>query len=128
MPKNNEFVECATCAKKPGSPRLCPACTHNRAVIAELRHALSELPKAHDLLEPALNYYELKSRMDALSRLAVQMKERAGDLYAIGMDDQAQFVRGLGRTLQEQADQLHPEVQLRWKAYQDAMGVEEEKK
>lgn len=28
-----DFVECATCAAKPGSPTLCASCLHNRAVI-----------------------------------------------------------------------------------------------
>lgn len=28
-----DFVECATCAAKPGSPDLCASCFHNRDVI-----------------------------------------------------------------------------------------------
>ena len=32
-----EFAECASCAAKPGSPTLCPACLHNRATISQLR-------------------------------------------------------------------------------------------
>lgn len=30
------FMECTSCAAKPGSPVLCPACLHNRGLIAEL--------------------------------------------------------------------------------------------
>lgn len=29
-------MECASCAAKPGSPVLCPACLHNRGLIADL--------------------------------------------------------------------------------------------
>ena len=32
-----DFAECASCAAKPGSPILCPACLHNRATINQLR-------------------------------------------------------------------------------------------
>jgi len=31
-----QFVECATCAAKPGSPPLCGSCYHNRTVIDRL--------------------------------------------------------------------------------------------
>ena len=41
-----EFAECASCAAKPGSPYLCPACLHNRTTINKLRadrEALTEV-------------------------------------------------------------------------------------
>ncbi len=31
------FVECATCAAKPGTPTLCPGCLMNRSTIHELK-------------------------------------------------------------------------------------------
>lgn len=31
-----EFMECTSCAAKPGAPTLCVACVHNRSVIDEL--------------------------------------------------------------------------------------------
>lgn len=31
-----EFVECVSCASKPGTPVLCAGCLHNRSVIAKL--------------------------------------------------------------------------------------------
>jgi len=37
-----EFVECPECAKKPGSPILCPSCLNNRAVIEALKKERSE--------------------------------------------------------------------------------------
>lgn len=38
-----EFVECAACAAKPGSPSLCAACLQNRATINELRGRLAKI-------------------------------------------------------------------------------------
>ena len=35
-----DFVECPTCAAKPGSPALCGPCLHNRSLIYELRREL----------------------------------------------------------------------------------------
>ena len=35
-PLIDEFVECDSCAKKPGSPTLCGGCLHNRNVAAQL--------------------------------------------------------------------------------------------
>lgn len=34
-----DFMECATCAAKPGSPQLCKACLHNRKLVSDLRRA-----------------------------------------------------------------------------------------
>jgi len=35
-----EFIECASCAKKPGTPPLCASCLHNRRVISALSEKL----------------------------------------------------------------------------------------
>lgn len=35
-----DFMECAACAAKPGSPPLCASCLHNRARLEELRKQL----------------------------------------------------------------------------------------
>jgi hypothetical protein len=38
-----EFMECAACAAKPGSPALCEACLHNRKIVSELNHRIKSL-------------------------------------------------------------------------------------
>ena len=45
--KKVEFKECSVCAKKPGSPVLCPSCLHNRHLIEEYQKILDIL-KAWD--------------------------------------------------------------------------------
>ena len=50
-----EFMECTTCAAKPGS--LCPSCLHNREVIGMLkkhinRHCLFVDPDAERQIRP----------------------------------------------------------------------------
>ena len=42
----SEFAECESCAAKPGSPTLCPACLHNRTTINELRTECEALTKS----------------------------------------------------------------------------------
>jgi hypothetical protein len=37
QPKDDEFMECDSCRKKPGSPTLCYGCLHNRTLINSLR-------------------------------------------------------------------------------------------
>ena len=37
-----EFVECDTCARKPGSPPLCAGCLANRNTIEDLRALLAK--------------------------------------------------------------------------------------
>lgn len=41
----NGFVECDTCRAKPGSPRLCSGCLHNRKLIADLVRGQQLRPK-----------------------------------------------------------------------------------
>jgi len=43
--KRVEFKECSVCAKKPGSPVLCPSCLHNRQLIQEYQKILDLLKK-----------------------------------------------------------------------------------
>lgn len=38
-----DFVECAACAAKPGSPVLCTSCLTNRATISRLRERIAKL-------------------------------------------------------------------------------------
>jgi hypothetical protein len=40
---SREFVECAPCAEKRGSPRLCDSCIANRGLISDLRSAFNRL-------------------------------------------------------------------------------------
>ena len=42
MPCVVEFKECASCAAKPGSPRLCDSCLNNRKVIEEFKFHIRE--------------------------------------------------------------------------------------
>jgi hypothetical protein len=49
MIEHPEFVECESCAAKPGSPYLCRACLHNRATINQLRAEREELIKVYVL-------------------------------------------------------------------------------
>jgi uncharacterized membrane protein SirB2 len=35
-PEKPKFMECVSCAAKPGSPTLCESCIHNRAAIEQL--------------------------------------------------------------------------------------------
>lgn len=35
--ETNDFMECDTCAAKPGSPALCKGCLHNRTLIDRLK-------------------------------------------------------------------------------------------
>lgn len=44
--KDNEFMECESCRKKSGTPILCQACVHNRALIAHLQERVSEFKDA----------------------------------------------------------------------------------
>ena len=49
MTANPEFVACADCTAKSGSPTLCGACLHNRATINQLRAEREELIKVYVL-------------------------------------------------------------------------------
>lgn len=41
-----DFMECKSCAEKPGSPILCKSCLHNRNVISGLCKRLDIVSKA----------------------------------------------------------------------------------
>lgn len=43
-----EFMECAVCVAKTGSPTLCASCLHNRAVIEKLNSRLEQVGIALD--------------------------------------------------------------------------------
>jgi len=42
-PNNPDFVECAACKVKPGSPILCASCLSNRGLIGKLRDEIAGL-------------------------------------------------------------------------------------
>lgn len=48
------FMECPTCAWKPGSPILCDSCLHNRATIERLEREVAEKDAALDAAEKDL--------------------------------------------------------------------------
>lgn len=41
MANNRVFRECAACADKTGSPRLCGSCLHNRELVSHLNEVIS---------------------------------------------------------------------------------------
>ena len=43
-----DFHECATCAAKPGTPTLCSACLHNRALVSQLKEKVATAEKELD--------------------------------------------------------------------------------
>ena len=47
----SDFMECAACAAKSGSPQLCAACLHNRAELAKVRAKSEERRKALESLK-----------------------------------------------------------------------------
>lgn len=40
-----DFIECPTCAARPGTPLLCPSCVHNRNAISQLTTLRENLAK-----------------------------------------------------------------------------------
>ncbi len=55
-----EFIECANCKAKPGSPYLCTGCYNNRTVISRLKELINGVEmspsEAETLLEEKLGY------------------------------------------------------------------------
>ena len=45
-------MECASCAAKPGSPQLCEACLHNRALVGRLKTYMGPCDLAFRKLYP----------------------------------------------------------------------------
>lgn len=43
---NDEFMECDTCRAKPGSPRLCDGCLHNRRAMTDMQARLLAVKSA----------------------------------------------------------------------------------
>lgn len=60
-----EFVECASCAAKAGSPILCYGCLRNRNTIEELKE---HLPRIEDETRSSL-LQELKERVEGMKKL-----------------------------------------------------------
>lgn len=72
MIKHPKFVECESCAAKPGSPYLCRSCLHNRATINGLREESEELTKVYVLAArlrmfpvPFDDHFQLVGAVDA---------------------------------------------------------------
>lgn len=63
----NDFQECYDCAKKTGSPILCPSCRHNRDVISRLSGNAETLARALQKFAPDL-MTELLDRHRAADR------------------------------------------------------------
>lgn len=67
------FVECATCAAKPGSPTLCASCVANRAEISRLT---TELDEKNKLITA------LRTGIDASAHDAAGLESRLSGLIA----------------------------------------------
>ncbi len=67
---DGDFKECASCAAKPGSPQLCGACLHNRALVSALQSALRASEKLRELCRKA------DKARDSLTVLDVVATER----------------------------------------------------
>ena len=52
-----EFVECSSCAAKPGAPTLCESCLSNRAVIQQFKQQIVE---AKALIQKAVSIMTLE--------------------------------------------------------------------
>ena len=52
---DSDYKECAACAAKPGSPPLCPACLHNRALVDALRRRIRNDERRHRATDPEGN-------------------------------------------------------------------------
>lgn len=46
-----EFIECDTCRAKPGHPKLCKGCLHNRAAISSYKIKFESASKLLDALD-----------------------------------------------------------------------------
>ena len=57
---NVDFYECPTCAARPGTPPLCPACLHNRSLITDLKSRLESAIIDRD------RFYKLRERIEKI--------------------------------------------------------------
>lgn len=55
---NEEFVECITCSKKPGTPILCDSCVHNRNLITKLKEERFSFRKLFQNLTTLLRHFK----------------------------------------------------------------------
>ncbi len=67
------FVECPTCAAKPGTPTLCESCLHNRAVIGQLVRLFEVAAQLRD------RQLSIKARICWRDRQAVGMLDAVVD-------------------------------------------------
>ena len=58
-----EFVECATCRAKTGSPVLCPSCLANRTVISSLQEKVQQLTPAKTIKRVTIEYSDGSSEV-----------------------------------------------------------------
>jgi hypothetical protein len=76
MSEQPEFMECATCRAKPGSPMLCESCLHNRTTINWLRGELGRVDDALDEFAPNHTGQSSSGSVEeALSALRVRLAE-----------------------------------------------------
>lgn len=80
----DHFMECASCAAKPGTPTLCKACLHNRALVDYYRQRSIKQQEDVELLrdaaragQRATERYNQVKRLESL--LGAKGKRRAMD-------------------------------------------------
>ncbi len=69
----SEFVECATCAAKPGSPALCASCVSNRRLIYKLQNIVDYRDKRNCTTLLSLT----KKEFDRLHEIADELDQRS---------------------------------------------------
>lgn len=74
-----EFVECAACAAKPGSPELCASCLHNRTAISELTKATSTGELLLRTKEYRRNWVAEEAKRITLENQVAELKRKLGE-------------------------------------------------
>lgn len=59
-----QFLECAACAAKPGSPSLCPSCLHNRDLISQLKRAAPKVVAEDSAVMVQRAVHDLRAQVD----------------------------------------------------------------
>ena len=70
-----EFVECPTCAAKPGSPTLCNSCLQNRSVIGRLHDIIAKQDEALNLGQVRRGEAALKEAEDVFETIVFHFKD-----------------------------------------------------
>jgi len=92
-PENNpkrsveEFMKCKACRKKPGSPVLCPSCSHNRIAISSVHTLRDQLYQTEALLneiaesrvEKVKTIFELKDELVELNTAYLNIQKELAD-------------------------------------------------